>query len=42
MTISKRDRILPPYTRRLDGLRHRLLKASAVSATLALAIIMGF
>jgi hypothetical protein len=42
MTISNRDRILPPYTRRVNGLRHRLLKASAVSATLALAIIMGF
>lgn len=42
MTISNRDRILPPYTRRVDDLRHRLLKASAVSATLALAIIMGF
>ncbi|PZU46880.1 MAG: hypothetical protein DI568_10980 [Sphingomonas sp.] len=40
--ISLRDRILPPYTRRVDDLRHRLVKSIAVFALLLTAIFMGF
>lgn len=40
--ISQRDRILPPYTRRVNNLRHKALKAAVITATIAFAIIMGF
>lgn len=40
--ISNRDRILPPYTRRVNNLRHRLAKAAVVAAVLVFAIVMGF
>jgi hypothetical protein len=40
--LSQRDRILPPYTRKVTDLRHRLVKAAVITATLAFAIVMGF
>lgn len=40
--ISDRDRILPPYTRRVNSLRHRLAKAAVIAAVLVFAIVMGF
>ncbi len=40
--LSQRDRILPPYTRKVTDLRHRLLKAAVITATLVFAVIMGF
>lgn len=40
--LSQRDRILPPYMRRVTDFRHRLLKAAVITATIAFAIIMGF
>lgn len=40
--ISQRDRILPPYTRRVNNLRHKSLKMAVVAAIIVFAIIMGF
>jgi hypothetical protein len=40
--ISQRDRILPPYTRRVNSIRHKSMKAAVVAATIAFAIVMGF
>ncbi|TPE63325.1 O-antigen ligase family protein [Sandaracinobacter neustonicus] len=40
--IGLRDRILPPYTRRVDDLRHRLSKYVAIFALILVAMFMGF
>lgn len=40
--MTTRDRILPPYTRRVDDLRHRLVQLAAVMAVLLLAVVFGF
>ncbi len=40
--MSPRDRILEPYTRRVNDLPHRLRKTLAVSAILFLAVVVGF
>lgn len=40
--ISLRDRILPPYTRRVDDLRHRISKSVAIFALVLTAMFMGF
>lgn len=36
------DRILPPYTRRVNSLGHRLRKIAVVSAVIMYAMVMGF
>jgi hypothetical protein len=40
--ISQRDRILPPYTRRVNNLRHKSLRMAVGIAVVVFAIIMGF
>jgi hypothetical protein len=40
--ISNLDRILPPYTRRVNSLRHLLSKVAVVMAIITVAIVMGF
>ena len=40
--MSPRERILEPYTRRVNDLSHKLRKVLAVSAMLFLAVIVGF
>lgn len=40
--MSVRARILPPYTRRVDDLRHRLSRIVGITALLLLAMLMGF
>jgi hypothetical protein len=40
--ISARDRILPPYTRRIDDWRHRIAKGAIIGSLLMLAMVMGF
>ncbi len=40
--ISARDRILRPYTRRVRGLRHGLIKATAIFLLVLTAMAMGF
>lgn len=40
--MTTRERILPPYTRRVDDLRHRLVQLSVAMAVLLLAVVFGF
>ncbi|WP_448582162.1 O-antigen ligase family protein [Thermaurantiacus sp.] len=40
--MSPRERILEPYTRRVNDIPHKLRKMLAVSAVLLLAVIIGF
>lgn len=40
--MSPRERILEPYTRRVDDIPHRLRKLAAVSALIFVALLVGF
>ncbi len=40
--MSPRDRILEPYTRRVDDIPHKLRKTLAIAAALFLSVIIGF
>jgi hypothetical protein len=40
--MNPRDRILPPYTRRVDDAQHRVTKLIGVSALVLLAMVLGF
>jgi uncharacterized membrane protein len=40
--ISQRHRILPPYTRRTNDLRHLAVKATGITLLLVFAMVMGF
>ncbi len=41
MRLSARDRILPPYTRRVDDWRHAALRLLALGVVLAFALVYG-
>ena len=40
--MSPRDRILPPYTRRLDDTQHRILRLFGITTLVLFAMTMGF
>ena len=40
--MSARERILPPYTRRVDDLRHRVVRLVGTASVILLAILFGF
>ncbi|MCG2841757.1 O-antigen ligase family protein [Sandaracinobacter sp. RS1-74] len=40
--MTTRDRILSPYTRRVDDVQHRLTKLFGVSALILLAVVLGY
>lgn len=40
--MSPRDRILPPYTRRVDDTQHRILRLFSITALVLFAMTMGF
>lgn len=40
--MSPRDRILPPYTRRLDDTQHRILRLFGITSLVLFAMTMGF
>lgn len=40
--MSPRDRILSPYTRRVDDAQHRIVKLIGVTALIFLAMVLGF
>lgn len=40
--MTRRERILPPYTRRVDDLQHRLVQLLGGSAVILLAVVIGF